>query len=476
MRKHASIVKVGVLFFLAVILAVPAASPVAAAQPVSKSFFSNGQAVSDAQNQAKSQQQAIQNLMAQGLIQAIATFLTPAQMGAQFDKLQKSVLAGPEKYVDSYQVYSENQAGGEFQVIGVVTVSMNTLKAELVTLGLLGAQNTPAAASSPGAPAAPVSAASAAAGPPAAASPTQAGAGANNQSAQPIQSQAPAPATVSTTPASAGQNGAEQLSRGIRPTKKEILWAVVEKWDEKWVLPTDSSNISCIFAHSIAKEMDGFGFSILLPQAGSVEMDNDGNIPPYQAVSLADALGVKDVVVGKVSYKVNRQSQEVSLNADLRVLNGGGNQSGVEIRKTLSMDDLSNQAGALELAHMMAPQLSGLFGGPKTLAENGGPGSAEFPAHLGKLVIYLPSLQYSNWTELQNVLHQQFQTMHVDDLQIGPVQTTVNLNGIDAGYILKMNGTRLPSGARVRIDSYSTQAGTMKISFISPAKVQAKSK
>ena len=90
------------------------------------------------------------------------------------------------------------------------------------------------------------------------------------------------------------------------------------------------------------------------------------------------------------------------------MIRSGKDQAGVEIRKTLSMEDLSNQAGAFELAKRVAPELSSLLGGPKTLADNAGPGSAEFPAHLGKLVIHLSSIQYAHWMELQQILRRSF--------------------------------------------------------------------
>ncbi|MDR3568213.1 MAG: hypothetical protein P4L43_09325 [Syntrophobacteraceae bacterium] len=469
MREHASIVKVGPLVFLAVIFTVCVCSPVESARADSKAYFSSGQAVFDPQNQAKSRQQAIKDFMTRGLIQAIASFLDPDQMGAQFDKLQKSVLAGPQKYVNTYQLFSEKQIGGEFQVVGKVTVSMDILKKDLEKLGAVGSKNPPA-------PPLPATPPAAAAPPPAAALAPRPAAGSTGQPAREKKPQPPVSPPVAVTPAGPGPNVAAPASRGIRPTKKEVLWAVVEKWDEKWLLPTDSGDIRCIFARSIAKEMDGFGFSILLAQPGAVEMDNDGNIPPYQAVSLAGELGVKNVVVGKVSYIVDRQNREVSLQADLRVIRSGKGQTGVQIRKTLSMEDLSNQAGALELARRIAPRLSGLLGGPEALVESGGPGSAQFPAHLGKLVLHLGSLQYPHWSELETILRRQFQDMHVDDLQIGPTETVITLDKVDGGYLLKLNGTRLPSGVALQIDSYSTQAATMNISFVSPVKVQAQPK
>lgn len=465
MSRYASIARVGILFFLTVISTVRAPGPAAAAQTVSRTFFCSGQAALDPRNQAKSQQLAIKNFMAQGLIQAMGSFLAPDQMGAQFDKIEESVLSGPAKYVNTYQLFSEKQSDGEYQVVGKVTVSMKTLEQDLAKLGVLGANNGSASAPPP-----------AAAPPPASVSPPPAPPAASLQPALPQKSQ-PVPAPpVAASPSGPPGNDAKPATRGIHPTKNEVLWAVVEKWDEKWMLPTDSGDIRCIFARSISREMDGFGFSILLPQPGSVEMDNDGNIPPYQAVSIAGELGVKDVVVGKVSYVVDRQKKEVSLNADLRVIRPGQDQTGVQIRKTLSMEDLSNQAGAFELARRIAPQLSALLGGPGTVANNAEQGSSEFPAQLGKLVIHMSSLQYAHWTELAPILRRQFPDMHVDDIQIGPAETSVKLDKVDGGYLLKMNGAMLPSGVALRIDSYSTQAGDMKISFVSPVKGQAESK
>ncbi|MGC9194358.1 MAG: hypothetical protein ACP5IL_02755 [Syntrophobacteraceae bacterium] len=475
MRRYGSILKFTLLILPVVFFAFGEAGPAGAAQPASKVYFSRGQAAIDPQNPAKSHQQAIKNFMAQGLLQAVGAFLGPEQIGSQYEKLQKGILGGPEKYIDTYQVYSEKQIDGEYQVVGQVTVTMDTLKNDLVKLGALASQNAPAASASQPqaakAPTTPVAANTAEKSPP------NSVAQKNPDSAQTKKSQPIASPAPSKEPSGAALKGKQPLSRGIVPTKKEVLWAVVEKWDEKWVLPTDSSDIRCIFARSLAKQMDRLGFSILLVQPGAIEMDTEGNIPPYQAVSLARELGVKHVVVGKISYISDRNSQEVSLNADLRVLGpDDGQAAGHEIKKTLSMDDLSNQAGATELASMIAPQLSVLFGGPKESAAKSEPGSPEFPSHLGKLVIHLPSLQYSHWTELEKVLHGQFQTMHVDDLQIGPSETLVNLSGVDSSYILKMDGARLASGFELRIDSYSTQEGAMKISFIAPAKVQAQPK
>ena len=67
MRRYTLIFSVYILFLTVSILTIWGANPVVAAQSRSTTYFSSGQAVYDPQDPAKSQQQAIQDLMVQGL-------------------------------------------------------------------------------------------------------------------------------------------------------------------------------------------------------------------------------------------------------------------------------------------------------------------------------------------------------------------------------------------------------------------------
>jgi len=96
--------------------------------------------------------------------------------------------------------------------------------------------------------------------------------------------------------------------------------------------------------------MDSRDFSIHLPMAGSVRMDLSGSVPSSQVISLAEGLGIQDVVVGKVSCMRDRNSKQVWLDANLRVIRIGQGKSEFELHKAQSMEDLSNQQGVLELA------------------------------------------------------------------------------------------------------------------------------
>jgi hypothetical protein len=470
MRRYTLIFSVCILFLPVSILTIWGANPVVAAQSRSVTYFSSGQAVYDPQDPAKSQQQAIQDLMVQGLTQAIGSFLSPAQMGTQFAELQKKVLAKPAKYIDSYQVFSEQQTGGMFRVAGEVTVSMGALREELEISGILAAQQKalekPASSSGISVPG---------------------GATENTQvekddesAEEPDKSQTSASQPPASQPP-VTEGGAGRASyRGISATKREILWAVVEKWDQEWVLPTESGSVNSPFARSLGKEMGDHDFSILFPQPGSVKMDLSGNIPPSQVISLAEGLGIQDVVVGKVSYAEDRNSKQVLLDADLRVIRIGQGKSEFEVHKAQSMEDLSNQEGALELARRIAPQLSNVLGGPQAgqgagASTPGGAPSAQV-ASVGPLLIYVPSAQYPYWMELESILREQFKNMQIASLQIGTTQSAVKLDGVNGEYILKMSGTRLPSGATVRIDSYSTESQTMNVSFSPPVGVQVETR
>ncbi len=474
MKKYIVTVPVYVVLLLAPILTI-LGSNAAAAGPQPATFFSHGQAVDDPQDHAKSQQQAIQDFMVQGLTQAIASFLSPTQMGTQFSELQKKLLAKPSKFIDSYQVFSESHTDGTFQVIGQVTVSMDALKKELEESGILVAQQKPreTPASSP-----------------ALSAPASATKGENTQEeeeAEPSVESGDSPPRVeeASQPPITAPGASRSASRGIAATRKEILWVVPEKWEQEWEVPTDGSDVRSFFARSLGKEMEDLEFSILLPQPGSVRMDLSGNVPSSQVISLAEGLGIQDVVVGKVSYMQDRSSKQAWLDANLRVIRIGQGKSEFELHKTQSIEDISNQEGALELAAQVAPQLSRLLGGSQAVgAQRGGADasgsgpevSSSQQGSVGPLTVYLPSAQYLYWKELEGMLREQFKNMQITSLEIGSTQGVVKLDNVGGDYILKMSGTVLPSGATVRIESYSTEKQTMKVSFAPPGNAQAEAK
>lgn len=423
-------------------------------------FFSQGQAVDNPQDRAGSQQLALRDFMSQGLSQAIGRYLSPAQIGAQYSDIQNKFLAQSSRYIDSYQVFSESQTNGLYKVVGQITVSMDLLRKDLQESGFSIAergQRGPAAEA------------------------TAAADDENDEEASGDADNAEGSGAAPAVDNSAPQFGA--TSRGLSVTKKEILWVVAEKWEQEWVLPSEQRDTRSLFATGMAKELGRFDFSIQLPQTGVVRMDLSGSVPPSQVISLAEGLGIQDAVVGTLSYKQDRVSKQAVLECNLRVIRISAGKSESEIRKTQSIEELSNQEGALELASRIAPQLSSLLGGTgagKKESVSGptqGTQEADTPSHessgsAGDWTINFPSVQYPYWKELERVLRGQSKNMQITSLEMMGGEGTVKIAGVDGSVISKMNAAAMPSGATVKIDSYSVEARTVKLSFTPPGKGQ----
>jgi len=215
-----------------------------------------------------------------------------------------------------------------------------------------------------------------------------------------------------------------------------------------------------------------------------VKMDITGNIPPSQVVSLAQGLGIQAVVLGTASFKQERGSKVAKLEVNLRVIKTGTDKSGGEIRQEQSMEELSNQEGAAELASRIAPRLNALLGGageakpkaaqPDSVADKQGSASASGTGRgAEEWTIYLPAAQYSYWREVEKILREQFKNMRVNGLEMGTQEGVVRLSDLDGSVISKMNGSSLPSGALLVVDSYSAETKIIKVSFTTPpGKVQ----
>jgi len=106
-------------------------------KPEKAVYFSQGQSAYDSLNISKTQQDAVQDLLAQAIVQAIGASMSPAQMGSQYAVLQDKILKNAGNYVETYQVFSEVPVNGLYQIRGQVTINMGLLKKELGALGLL---------------------------------------------------------------------------------------------------------------------------------------------------------------------------------------------------------------------------------------------------------------------------------------------------------------------------------------------------
>jgi hypothetical protein len=418
-------------------------------------FFSQGQAAYDAQDSSKSRQEAVQDFLGQAIVQAIGTFLSPSEMGSKYGLIQERFLKNPGKYVQTYQLFSAGPANGLYQVRGQVTVAVEELKKDLSGSGLIGGK--------------------AATGAPTALPP------------QPTQ-----PPAVSSE-----ESRSDQARIGKTGGKQPILWAVAEKWGPRWYIPESWQDPHGIFAASAFQDTSDYNWQPRLPEAGSITVDDEGNIQISQVASSARALGIKKAAVGYVVLR-NGQTQQPVLEATIRILDIASGQYQGEFHKELTLQEGGEHEGAMELSGLIVPQLDRLIGnrtlssepvresrpsegaestearpitqGSQTTSDaeqtTGTPGFEPVKG-AGEWVLVLHSAQgYAYWEELEKILHDHFKSMRVTRLDFGPDTATVKLDGVDGQFISSLNGTVLHGGAQLRIDNFSQDKHSLDISFI----------
>jgi len=409
-------------------------------------FFSQGQAVYNSQDRAQSQQAAVQDFLSQAVIQAMSSFLSPSQMGSQFAPLQDKILRQPERYVETYQIFSESPMNGLYRVTGQVTVGMDLLKQDLLQMGLV-LLNGRSAAPQP----APAS------------------------SASPEGSLGP--------PASAGDDAQMKITPPANVSgKQQILWAVAEKWDKEWFLPMDLRDPHGLFGINVLQESQQYEWALRLPQPGTITVDDTGSISPSQALSLAKGMGINKVIMGNVAMK-ERQNQAAVLEATLRVLNVSTGKSQGEIRRAWTMGDTTNQEGAMELAMLITPQMDRLLqdsSRPATFTPAPATDSARnqtrasppasAPATVGAgewLLVIRSNHPYEYWEELEKLLRDRSKSVQIKDMELSSEGAKVRIEGVDGQFFTSLQGARLPGGAQVQVGRLSPDSRTVDLSFVS---------
>jgi hypothetical protein len=396
-------------------------------------FFSQGQAIFDPQDRSKSQHEAVQNFLAQAITQAAATFLSPAQMGKQYPLIQEKILKQPDRYVLTYQLYSENPGlDGLYRVTGQVTVAMDTLKKDLMSLGLAHAEaETP------------------------------------QTEVLPLEPEGSVSNKALTKPGKAGEAAGETST-----SRPEILWAVSEKWDHEWHMPGSRRDPEGLFAASVLQESQDYGWTIRLPQMGTLTPDPNGEVSPSQAVAQARALGLHYVAIGGVAL-VPEEGEENRLETTLRLLSVASGKEQVEIRKEWAVGNSSSQEAAIELANFVVPQIDGQL--RETFQPSIHTETPATPEEAGELVLQIRSSDaYADWLTLEKTLREQFKNMEVKGLEIRPEEIIVRVSAVDATSLKNLNGTQLPDGVRLNIASVGADGHVFGVTVtkteMSPAK------
>jgi hypothetical protein len=399
------------------------------AQPQGKPgvFFSQGQAIFDPQKLSQSQKEALQNFLAQAITQAAATFLSPAQMGKHFPVIQEKILKQAERYVLTYQIYSEDPApSGLYRVTGQVSVAMEMLKKDLMNLGLGRTDaESPQTASSPLEPEVSVS---------------------------------------SRVPDELEKAGGTIREQPVSTTG--ILWAVAEKWDQEWHMPGERRDPEGLFAASVFQESQDHGWAVRLPQTGTLVPGSDGEVSSSQAMAQAKALGLHYAVVGRLAL-VQDQGEEAHLEATLRLLSISSSQPQGEIHKEWPIGESSSEEAVIELADFVVPQLDRQIREAPQPA--GSTVSSAAPDEAGELVLQIRSRDaYADWLTLEKVLREHFKNMEVKGFEIKSEESIVRLLGVDVTSLKNLNGMQLPNGAQLKMLSGGAEAHVFTVTLTRP--------
>ena len=436
--KRCSWICIGLVFVLIQGIAVGFAN--AQSQPPSNVFFSQGQAVYNPQDSKKSQREALQNFQLQAIAQAASVLLSPAQMGRQYRLIQDKILKQPQRYVQTYQIFSETpDAGGLYRIVGQVTISMDLLKKDLTALP-------------------------------------------------------PAPPEGNATPSvkpdpRSGASAVEGAGGMVRPAVEvagktsasghEIFWAVAEKWEQGWHMSGDRRDPEGPFAASVAQELQNYGWSLHFPRLGTLTPDENGELAASEVLAQASALGLRHAVVGSVGPDENAEGG-TRIAAALSLLDTASGKGQGEIHRELTMGEETSHEAAIELASFLAPQLdrqlrplaeSVAASEPVATAESVAPSErVAQPEEAGELVVQIQSTTaYSDWLALETKLREQAPKLQVKGLEIGHEGSLVRLLGVDGTSLKSLHGTRLSNGAEVQVMSLGAEAHALRVTLTKPA-------
>ncbi|NSW86314.1 MAG: hypothetical protein HPY84_08335 [Syntrophobacteraceae bacterium] len=407
--------------------------PSAAARDETKlgAFFSQGQTLHDLHDQEKSRQEAIRDFLVQAVIQALGYYMSPSQVGTRYTEIRKKILQQPERYVDNYQIFSEIPGDGVYRVIGQVAVSLDVLRNDLVQTGLLKEQPDVAAL--------------------------------------PADGKSDRPAAEAGEPGRAGESPGgkspvdEAVPGSAAEDTRDVLWAVAEKWEQEWMLPENLPERQGLFASIASQELADYRLTPRLPEPGDIRMDSGGNVPVNRAVSHAKDTGIPSVVVGAVALK-RMGSHPPVLEVNLRVLDVSSGRSLGHIRKERTLEEASNQEGAMEIAAEVVPQLAALLNASSSTEAESQAVVSDKP---GEWILRIRSdQQFAYWREMEKGLRERARGLKVRSIEMGADENLIRIDGVDGQSLMAMNGTPLPSGVQVKIEALSGDPPSARVSFL----------
>jgi len=390
-------------------------------------FFSQGLAISSPLDRAKSRKAAIEDFLAQAIVQAAATLLQPGQLRQKYPLIQEKILKQPDRYVLGYELFSENaDQEGLYRITGQVTVSMDALNRDLLVL-------------------------------------EEAYSGA--ETSQPLSSPSEEQSVESTEESKEAEKATEFSEKASVP-EHEILWVISENWKERWRLAGGEEDPDGFLATGVSQASQAYGWSVRFPQGRTIAPDHTGEVSRDKALAQAKALGLHYVVIGSVGL-IADQGDETRLAARLHLLNVSSGKTQGEIRKEMAMGNLSYQEAAVEVASFAVPQIARQIrdsSRPVPVIE-GTPSTGD----PGELDLRIESSDaYADWLALEKVLHEQFKDLEVKGLEIGPGMIVVRVLGADSAGLMNLDKTRLPNDAEIQITRLDDGKRSFSITLMKP--------
>ncbi len=395
---------------------------IAWSQPETSTFFTQGVAVYDERDQARSREEALDDLMIQGVIQGIGIFVKPSELVRNTALLEKEILSNPQRYVQSYRILSEQPSGGTYRIQGQVTVAMETLRADLEAMGLWV-----------------------------------------DGTAEPSPVPSPAAAT-----AAASEGDRRGLPEGL-PHARDLLWVVAENWDGTWLVPTGDTPSRTPFHESLLLEAEDYLWTLDVPSEGDVAVDASGNVPLHDALQTARERGKPILVIGRASSQttdagiraalVNLQVLEVASQSVLGSLDHSWPLAG----------DLHE--GIVHMASLVVPRIDALLA---AAGEKGRPYAAgeagavpdEWGAQRQWNVVLRSDHAYSQWEMLEELLRRQSSEVKVEGLELKGGEIRASVSGVSYREVESLSGVKLRDGKALRVRAVESETRSLLLECV----------
>jgi len=427
-----------------------------------------------------------QALLTDGVRQAVASLLAPEEASRIEAALRKNVYARPDRYVTTYQIFSEQAQADTLEMSGEITVSLDLLRSDLNHLGVQGIRS--AAAPSP----------------------------------------APAPASISTSAPAAMAGGTVGTAQALAPSGsasppatipevkepapapgREVLWVVAERWKDAWMLPQQDGPESSPFFLGVNQEIGDYGWTLVTPRAGGVSQQADGGAVLEDALALAEAMAIPIVALGRMSGQQGADNS-ILASTEFRLIEVAGNRDLGTIHQQWQALGVNGAEAAVQLANLVVPGIDQVLshrqpaaptaghGGStaKTapIADSGsaamagpGAGSGPLPAlpsgsallsaaapatevvapAAGEQVIEIRGRQpYAVWEAFQSLLTGHSGALHVTTLELAPHGVRAHVTGADLNLFATFNGYRLNDQLVLRLDQVRQQERTITFSTV----------